>query len=98
MSKEVAALALTVLVHFVGLSALIYALLSDDEKREDWRGWWPGGDDDGPQPRPAPPLPDAQPARARLREEGRLADAHPAPPRRPSHAPQRAPQREPAGD
>jgi hypothetical protein len=52
VSKEVAALALTVLVHFIGLGALVYALVLNDEKRGDWRGWWPG-DDDGPErPRP----------------------------------------------
>lgn len=96
MTKEVAALALTVLVHFIGLGALVYALLRDDEQRHDWRGWWPG-DDDAPTP-PRPPLPDAQPARVRLRDEGRLGDAHPPPPRRPAHAPRRAPERTPAGD
>jgi hypothetical protein len=30
----------------------------------------------------------------RLREPGRLADAHPRPPRRPEHAPERVPERE----
>jgi hypothetical protein len=103
MSKEVAALALTVLVHFVGLGALIYALVADDEGRPDWRGWWPR-DDDGPrEPDPAGspgdhglPLLDAQPSRVRLREDRRLADAHPAPARRPVHPPQRAPERVPA--
>jgi hypothetical protein len=103
MSKEVAALALTVLVHFVGLGALIYALLSDDEQRPDWRSWWPR-DEDGPrEPDPAGrpsgdglPLRDAQPSRVRLREDRRLADAHPAPERRPAHAPRRTPERVPA--
>ena len=104
MSKEVAALALTVLVHFIGLGALVYALVLKDEKRGDWRGWWPR-DDDGPErPRPGDgpagdrlPLRDAQPSRVRLREDGRLADAHPAPERRPAHPPRRTPERKPAG-
>ncbi len=103
MTKEVAALALTVLVHFVGLAALVYALLRDDEQRHDWRGWWPR-DDDGPRgpdsaPRPSGgnlPLPDARPGRVRLREDRRLADAHPPPARRPAHPPQRTPERAPA--
>ncbi|MDP9346817.1 MAG: hypothetical protein M3P44_14105 [Actinomycetota bacterium] len=100
MSKEVAALALTVLVHFVGLGALIYALVADDEQRPDWRGWWPRDDDgppsDGPTGRPPDdglPLRDAQPSRIRLRDERRLADRHPAPARRPVHPPQRTPER-----
>src|SRR6058998_3980424 len=106
MTKEVAALALTVLVHLVGLGVLIYALLRDDEQRPDWRGWWPR-DDDGPRapeagPRPSDgdlPLPDALPARVRLRDDRRLGDAVPAPARRPAHAPapRRVPDREPRG-
>jgi hypothetical protein len=61
--------------------------------------WPPPEDDDGgggggndrlpsrPKPRPTGgiPLPDAEPARTRLRGHGRLADAHPRPPRRPAH-------------
>ena len=102
MSKEVAALALTVLVHFIGLGALIYALVSDDEQRPDWRSWWPRDDEDprepGPTGRPSGdglPLRDAEPSSVRLREPGRLADGHPRPARRPAHAPRREPVREP---
>jgi hypothetical protein len=102
MTKEVAALALTVLVHFIGLGALIYALLLGDEQRSDWRGWWPR-DDDGPRPRDGGspsgdrlPLRDARPSRVRLREDRRIADGHPAPARRPVHPPQRTPVRTPA--
>ena len=84
------ALSLTVLVHFIGLGALVYVLLHNDGL--DWRSWWPS-DDDGPDPpapdRPRPPLPDAGPGRARLREPGRLADAYPSAARRPEHVPQR---------
>ena len=100
MTKEVLALALTVLVHVIGMAALVWALLLDDENRPDWRGWWPGDDDDPPvEPPPGPrgdglPLRDAEPSAVRLREHGRLADAHPRPSRRPAHAPAREPVRE----
>ena len=104
MDKEVLALALTVLVHFVGLGALIWALIVDEDERPDWRGWWPGDeDDDRPPNGPAAgdgglPLRDALPSAVRLRGPARLADAHPRPGRRPQHAPERAPGRIPAGD
>jgi hypothetical protein len=100
VSKEVLALALTLLVHVLGMAALVWALLADDEDRPDWRGWWPGGDDDEPSGDPSGPggdmpLPDAQPSAMRLREAGgRLSDAHPRPARRPEHVPERP--REPA--
>ena len=103
MEKEVLALGLTVLVHVLGLGALVWALLQGDENRPNWRGFWPGddGDDEPPAPRPGPrggglPLPDATPSAVRLREPGRLADAHPRPARRPEHLPERAPERVPA--
>jgi hypothetical protein len=99
VTKEALALALTVLVHVAGMAALVWALLLDDDSRSDWRGWWPGGDDDGSGPSPGPgggdlPLPDAEPSAVRLRESGRLGDAHPRPARRPAHAPERVPTRE----
>jgi hypothetical protein len=100
VTKEVLALALTVLVHVIGMAALVWALLLDDDNnRPDWRGWWPGDDDEPPAPSPAPrdgglPLPDAEPSAVRMREPGKLADAHPRPARRPAHAPERAPVRE----
>lgn len=99
VTKEVLALALTVLVHVIGMGALVWALLHDDENRPDWRGWWPGEDDDPPAPPPTPrdrgglPLPDAEPSAARLREPGRLSDVHGRPARRPQHAPARTPAR-----
>jgi hypothetical protein len=102
VTKEVLALALTVLVHVIGMAALVWALLHDDENRPDWRGWWPGGDDDPPAPPPTPrdrgglPLPDAEPSPVRLREPGRLADVYGRPARRPEHAPERTPARTPA--
>ena len=49
-----------------------------------------GGEDDPPPAGPPPgglPLERSEPARARLREPGRLADRHPFPVRRPEHAP-----------
>ena len=100
MTKEVLALALTVLVHVIGMAALVWALLLDDENRPDWRGWWPGGDDEPPAPPPQEPrgglpLPDAEPSSVRLREPGRLADVHDRPARRPAHAPERTPAHDP---
>jgi hypothetical protein len=100
VSKEVLAIGLTLFVHIVGLIALIWALLLNEEERPDWRDWWPGGEDDGPlDPSPAPdgsgvPLADAQPSAVRLREPARLADAHRRPSRRPAHPPERVPERE----
>ena len=101
MTKEVLALALTVLVHVIGMAALVWALLLDDDNRSDWRGWWPGGDDVPPAPPPPGPsgdglpLRDAEPSSVRLRERGKLADGHPRPARRPAHAPRREPVRDP---
>jgi hypothetical protein len=102
VTKEVLALALTVLVHVIGMAALVWALLIDDDNRPDWRGWWPG-DDDEPSAPPPPtgprdglPLPDAEPSKVRMREPARLADAHARPARRPAHAPERTPERTPS--
>jgi hypothetical protein len=96
---EVLALSLTVLVHFVGLGALVLVIVHNDGI--DWRSWWPRDDrGDGPDEPPPPdgpgplPLADAGPGRARLREPGRLADAYPPPPRRPQHVPAPDPDRE----
>lgn len=105
VDKEVAALVLTIVVHLLGMGALVWALVLDDEDRRDWRGWF-GGDDDPDhepphEPQPGPggdglpiPLPDAAPSAVRLRDGGRLADAHPRPERRPAHPPpERTPER-----
>jgi hypothetical protein len=105
MPKEVLAIGLTLVVHILGLVALIWALLlNEEEERPDWRGWWPGGEDDAPlDPPPSPsrggdlPLGNAQPSAVRLREPARLGDAHRRPPRRPVHPPERVPEREPVG-
>lgn len=101
--QEIVALALVFVVHVIGGGLLVWALL-DDETRAGWRkrwGWGRGGDDEPPRPpaprpspqvrrAPLPPLADAEQSRLRLRAPGRLADAHPHPPRRPDHVPQPA--------
>jgi hypothetical protein len=98
VSTEFVALALTFLVHVIGLTALVWALVSEDGI--DLSGWWPHDGPDDPPPPPSPPaprgsvpLPDAGASDVRLREPGRLADGYPEPPRRPEHAPGRRPAR-----
>lgn len=97
---ELAAIVLTVVVHVIGAGVLVWAMFDGDNK-PDWRSLWPRDDDDGggsdgpPAPEPVGPggpelLPESAPARVRLREPGRLADAHPRPARRPEHAPEPA--------
>jgi hypothetical protein len=96
-------------VHIVGI-AFAAALLWHFVRAEPAQAWsLPEDDDDDggggnlpPEP-PVPthprgggiPLPDAVPARVRLREPGRLADLLPEPARRPAHtpAPARTPER-----
>lgn len=84
----------------LGLGAVLLVPLLRDERAE--RGGTredDGGQDGGSDRRPpdAPPtrgpgdslpLPDAAPARVRLREPQRLADLLPTPERRPEHAPE----------
>jgi hypothetical protein len=103
VDNEILAIALTFLVHVLGIGALIWHLMSQDDERPDWHGWFRPEDEDpepvGPAPSPSGdglPMPDAVPSLVRLREAGLLADAHPRPPRRPAHRPepQRAPVRE----
>ena len=94
MSNEALALGITFLIHVIGICVLFGLLIRSDGGG--WRDWWPRDEDDGPggwEPDPGPPLPSADPARLRLREPGRLADAHQRP-RRSEHPPQRVPQRE----
>lgn len=105
VSGEIVALAITVLVHVIGAFALVVVLLRDSDGG--WREWWPRDDDGheperpvGPVPGPSGdglPLPNAAPARARLREPAHLGDAYPRPARRPAHAPEPAPVPERAG-
>jgi hypothetical protein len=99
VSGEVAAILLLAVVHIAG-AALLIGLMFDGTDSA-WRGWWPHDDrpeDPGPEPADPPagtlPLPDAAPAALRLREPGRLADAHERH-RRPEHAPEPARRREP---
>jgi hypothetical protein len=99
VSSEAVALGITFLIHLIGICFLFGLMLREDNGG--WRDWWPRDDDDDdgggpgpPEPEPGPPLPGADQSPRRLREPGRLADAHRRSPRRPEHAPERAPQRE----
>ena len=100
---QIAALAITFLVHVAGAACLVWALMGD-RGFGGLRDWW---NDDGfdppppeprePDPRPsgpglALPLPTSAPSDVRFREPGRLGDAHPRPARRP-HQPERSPER-----
>jgi hypothetical protein len=91
VSSEALALGILLLIHVGGVFVLVGLLIRSDD--DGWRDWWPR-DDDGPGPDPGPPLPSADPSNVRLREPGRLADAHPRAPRRPEHPPQRVPERQ----
>lgn len=89
-------------LHVIGMcfAAMLLLPCLKDESVPPW-AQRPGEDDDGgggndrlgpdaPQPDPRPgglPLPDAVPARVRLRGPGRLADLTPPAERRPSHPP-----------
>lgn len=93
-------------LHLVGLGlvGILFVMFMRSEAAgtsappEDDEGSDGGGGNDRIPPRapekPPPgglPLPDALPARVRLREPGRLGKLLPAPARRPAHAPQRTP-------
>jgi hypothetical protein len=93
VSNEALALGMTFVIHVIGICVLFWLMLESSDGG--WRDWWPRDDDGGdPRPDPGPPLPGAEQSTVRLREPGRLADAHPRPPRRPEHAPEHVPQRE----
>ena len=104
MSAQLIAIGLTFLVHVVGAVFLVWAMIGEDDDVRGLRDWWPRDDGgDGPPRPPEPgagpgdlPLPSAGPSPARLREPGRLADAHPPPPRRREHPRRPAPGRQPA--
>ncbi len=96
-------------VHVVGLlcvGVLLIPALRENEVAPQRRS--DGESDDGwgrgPKPPPTPPppprggipLPDADPARVRLREPGRLADKLPSRERRPIREPDRQPVRAPS--
>ena len=90
-------------VHALGLALLCGMLWlsfrADDNApgEDDGDGGW-GNDRTGPEDSRGPrdgglPLPDAKPARVRLREPGRLAELLPQSGRRPSREPERVPER-----
>jgi hypothetical protein len=98
-------------LHVIALAVvtvLLVMFLRSDTTRmwsppEEGEGGDGGGNDRlGPRIKPGPgggglPLPDAVPARVRLRDHRRLADLLPTPTRRPSREPGRTPHRTPAG-
>jgi hypothetical protein len=97
-------------VHLLGLGCvalLMFPALKDnpmgpDRRPEDGEDGWGRGPKPPPTP-PAPPrggipLPDAVPARVRLREHGRLAERLPGRERRPAREPARRPTRVPHSD
>jgi hypothetical protein len=92
-------------MHLLGLGCAALLLIPALREGPNFpKGFDPGSDDDGghgprrPPERPDPPrggipLPDAIPARVRLREHGRLADRLPQHERRPAREPARRPVR-----
>jgi hypothetical protein len=100
---QIAALAITFLVHVAGAACLVWALMGD-HGFGGLRDWWNDDGSDPPPPEPrepdprpscpglALPLPTSAPSDVRLREPGRIGDAHPRPARRP-HEPVRSPER-----
>ena len=105
MASDAELVLLFAALHVVGLgmmTALLVLFLRSDTARaysppEDGEGGDGGGNDRlGPRSRPGPgggglPLPDAIPARVRLRDHRRLADLLPTPQRRPVREPSRPP-------
>jgi hypothetical protein len=98
-------------LHVAGL-LIVAALLVMFLRAETTHAWSPPDDSDGGggggTDRPSPPgpagprdgglpLPDALPARFRLRDETRLRERFPGPPRRPAREPARPPRQVPAG-
>jgi hypothetical protein len=110
MADETLLVALLGGLHLLGFgfaAVLLLPLLRDERiapiaRRDEGDDGGGGGNDRlGPMPSRGPgggglPLPDAAPARVRLREPGRLADLLPAPGRRREHAPAPTPTRTPA--
>ena len=100
MSGPVLAIILTLVVHLIGGALLIWALAGDDllkmfsTKPQDDGGLPPPPPrpEDPAGPRDGLPLPDAAPARFRLRGPHRRRRS--TRPRRPQHVPERTPQRE----
>jgi len=93
VSGDVVALLLIGAVHLIAIAVIVFPLTRASSDGEDPDN--PGGSDDGgggsrrpevgptrPRPRGNLPLPDAAPARLRLRGPGRLADSYDWPRRR----------------
>lgn len=93
----------------IGFAVMLLVMFMRSESVKPWlppddgdNGGGGGGNDRVPPQRPGGPgggglpLPDAQPARARLRDHRRLADLLPGRERRPSREPARTPTRTPA--
>ena len=104
---QIAALAITFLVHVAGALCLVWALLGD-RGFGGLRDWWNDGGEGPPPPEPPDPEPprpsgtglklplsDALPSDVRLREPGRIGEGYPRPARRP-HEPVRRPERAPS--
>lgn len=106
MVSDAELVALFTVLHVIALgvvTALLVMFLRSDTTRtwsppDDGDGGGGGGGNDrlGPWVKPGPgggglPLPDAIPARVRLRDHTRLADLLPAPTRRPQREPGRGP-------
>jgi hypothetical protein len=99
-ASEILALSLIFVVHVAGGLMLVWGMLEGDDRPGPW--WRRRRDDEPPiDPPPAPepgaraplPLPGAEPARARLRDETPLREAYPRAPRRPQRTPDRSPSR-----
>jgi hypothetical protein len=110
MAQDTLLVALLGGLHLLGLgfaALMLLPLMRDEQVAPLARRGGEEDDDDGGSDRLRParpsgprggglPLPDAVPARVRLRERQRLADLLPRPARRPAHAPTPAPARTPA--
>jgi hypothetical protein len=111
MASDAELVLLFTVLHVIALgvvTVLLVMFLRSDTTRmwsppEEGEGGDGGGNDRlGPRIKPGPgggglPLPDAVPARVRLRDHTRLADRLPAPMRRPERDPERPPRRVPTG-
>ena len=102
---QIAALAITFVVHVAGAACLVWALLGD-RGFGGLRDWWNDGGGEPPPPEPrspdprpsgpglALPLQHSGPSDVRLRDHGgRIGDAHPRPARRQPREPERSPER-----
>jgi len=108
MSGEAQLMLMIAGVHLLGLACVAVLMIPALRDTDSWShrsdsesddGW--GNDRRDPTgPRDVPgggiPLPNAQPARIRLREHGRLHERLPARERRPAREPARQPRRDPA--